>query len=174
MNRGRDEPRFPVDKVSSAAREIERVLDGFEAGPEDLSLTQGAAGGDLLFAEACLARGVRLQLLVPFLEPEFVERSVLSSVDGPTWGERWLALPRTPDSHRYMPEELGPTSADDDEFERCNRWLLFTALAYGAEKLRFICLWDGGEGEGRGGTRHMIDEVRKRKGKVEWIDSRKL
>ena len=34
-------------------------------GPDDLALTQGAAGGDLLFAEACLARAVPLRLLLP-------------------------------------------------------------------------------------------------------------
>ena len=41
-------------------------------GPEDLAFCQAAAGGDLLFVEACQQRGVRCQVLLPFPEPEFI------------------------------------------------------------------------------------------------------
>ena len=34
---------------------------------------------DLLFLEACQQRGVRCQILLPFPEPEFIERSILPS-----------------------------------------------------------------------------------------------
>jgi hypothetical protein len=44
-----------------------------------------------------------------------------------------------------MPNELGPSILDP--FERCNLWLLYTALAYEPEKVRFVCLWNGGGGE---------------------------
>ena len=40
-------------------------------------------------------------------------------------------------------------------YERCNLWLLYTALACGFDKVRFICLWNGSEGDGTGGTAHM-------------------
>jgi len=59
----RAQPRFPATRVDAAARRIGAALDEIGAGPEDLALTQGAAGGDLLFAEACLARGVPLRTL---------------------------------------------------------------------------------------------------------------
>ena len=52
-------PRFPATRVDAAAHRIAAVLDEIGAGPEDLALTQGAAGGDLLFAEACLAAPCR-------------------------------------------------------------------------------------------------------------------
>lgn len=53
----RKTPRFPADKESIAATKIGEALDKLGAGPGDLALTQGACGGDLLFTEACLARG---------------------------------------------------------------------------------------------------------------------
>jgi hypothetical protein len=59
-------------------------------------------------------------------------------------------------------------------FERCNLWLLYTALAWGVDKVRFICLWNGGGGDGPGGTAHMYNEVKRRTGRVSWLDTRKL
>ena len=69
---------------------------------------------------------------------------------------------------------LGALAADDDPFARANRWLLETALGFGAERLRCICLWNGGGGDGPGGTRHLVDAVRSSGGEVEWIDTREL
>ena len=59
-------------------------------------------------------------------------------------------------------------------FERCNLWLLYSALAYGPERVRLICLWNGGGGDGPGGTAHMVAEVERRAGRVDWIDTRTL
>src|SRR5690606_21992090 len=79
----RDKPRFPAAKEAVAARKIAETLGRLDAGPEDLALTQGSCGGDILFAEACLKRGVRLTLLQPFDEAQFIEKSVLPG------GESW-------------------------------------------------------------------------------------
>ena len=172
---GRAVPRFPESKLAQATDALQRVLDTLGAGEGDLLLTQGAAGGDLLCAEACRARGLRVQLLLPLEEPEFIERSVLPSAGGEEWRRRYfelkaaLALPP-----RLMPDELGPLPPGANAFERCNLWLLYTALAYGPEKVRFVCLWDGGGGDGPGGTAHMYNEVKRRTGRVNWIDTRKL
>ena len=65
---------FPAE---AAARRIAIELERLDAGAGDLALTQGAAGGDLLFAEACIARGVPVRLLLPLPEREFIERSML-------------------------------------------------------------------------------------------------
>ena len=73
-----------------------------------------------------------------------------------------------------MPDELGPAPRGVTVFERCNLWLLYTALPYGVDKVRFICLWDGKKGDGPGGTAHMYEEVKERTGQVIWIDSRKI
>jgi hypothetical protein len=39
---------------------------------------------------------------------------------------------------------------------------LESALRFGADKVDFVCLWDGGGGDGPGGTRHLMDAVRSR------------
>ncbi len=172
---GREAPRFPPALVAAAAARIDAALASVDAGPPDLALTQGAAGGDLLFAEACCARGVRVQLLLPLAEVEFIERSILPSQDGAGWLARFRALKlRLADPPLAAPDRLGPLRAGDDAFVRGNRWLLESALALGADRLRFICLWDGGGGDGPGGTRHMIDEVEARGGRVIRIDTRRL
>ncbi len=167
--------RFPAEKESIAAQNIAAALDQLGAGPEDLALAQGASGGDLLFLEACRQRNVRLQLLLPLPEPEFIQRSILPSVDGPKWRDRFYALKSDlKDEPRIMPDELGPLPKDMNPFERCNRWLLYTALSYGINNVRFLCLWDGGGGDGPGGTAHMYNEVKRRTGRVTWLDIRSM
>jgi hypothetical protein len=171
----RAHPRFPADKVGAAARHIAAELDVLDAGPADLAITQGAAGGDLLFAEACLARDVPVQLLLPLPEAEFIAQSMLPCVDGAAWRERYRAVKaRLTLPPLQADEALGPLPAGADPFERANRWLLDRALAHGAERLRFITLWDGAGGDGPGGTQHMVDEVRRRHGDLHWIDTRAL
>lgn len=164
-------PRFPAAKEAAAAQRIAIELERLAAGAADLALTQGAAGGDLLFAEACLARGVPVRLLLPLPEHEFIERSMLPCEDGQRWRARYLALKaQLHEAPQVADAVLGPLRPGEDAFERANRWLLDTALAFGATRLRFITLWDGGGGDGPGGTRHMVEAVRRAHGEVRWID----
>jgi tetratricopeptide (TPR) repeat protein len=170
----RPAPRFPADKEPIAARKIAEALDDLHAGADDLGLCQAAAGGDLLFLEACQQRGVRCQVLLPLPEPEFIARSIAPSTGGDRWRDRYFAVKqRLTTPVRVMPDELGPLPAGVDAFERCNLWLLYTTLAWGVEKTRFVCLWNGGGGDGPGGTEHMFNEVKERTGQVTWIDTRK-
>jgi tetratricopeptide (TPR) repeat protein len=173
----RKTPRFPAVAEPLAAKAIAEALDRLHAGPDDLALSQAAAGGDLLFLEACRQRGVRCQVLLPFAEPEFVERSVLPSTDGARWCDRFYAATATDHAQttvRVMPEELGSLPGGVDPFERANLWLLYSALALGVTKVRFIALWNGGGGDGPGGTSQMVSEVKRLTGRVEWLDTREL
>lgn len=172
---GRNPPRFPPAMEAAAAARLAQALDTAGAGAGDLALCQAAAGSDLLFLEACVARGVRCQVLLPFPEPQFIEQSVLHSQNGERWRERYFALKeKLVDRPRIMPAELGPLPAGINAFERCNLWLLYTALSYCVDKVRFFCVWDGGGGDGPGGTAHMYGEVKRRTGRVAWIDTRQL
>jgi hypothetical protein len=172
----RPTPRFPPAKEPIAAQMIAEVLDQLGAGPEDLALTQGACGGDLLFTEACQRRGVTVHWLLPYREPEFMQNSVLRA--GPAWRDRYLnSKAKLTAPPRSAPDELGepPRKAGENyPYERCNLWLLYTALAWGVEKVRFVCLWNGDGGDGPGGTAHMYNEVKRRTGQVHWIDSRQF
>ncbi len=165
-------PRFPAAKEPVAAQRIAEVLQKLGAGPDDLALTQGACGGDLLFTEACQRHGVKMQWLQPFDEPTFIQKSVVCH--GETWRDRYLTAKAKVTSIRSAPESLGPPPKGVDPYERCNLWLLYTALSYGISKVQFVCLWDGSGGDGRGGTAHMYQEVNRRTGQVTWIDSRTL
>ena len=168
-------PRFPATRVDAAARRIGAALDEIGAGSEDLALTQGAAGGDLLFAEACLARGVPLRLLLPLTQREFAAASLLPVVDGAAWHARFRAVvDRLDEPPREAPLVLGPLAPGEDAFARANLWLLDSALAFGRDSLICICLWDGGGGDGPGGTRHLVDAVRAAGGRVVRIDASAL
>ncbi len=175
----RPAPRFPPAAEPAAARGIAAALDALGAGADDLGLCEGSCGGDILFAEALLARGGALELLLPFDAATFLRTSVAfpkpPAATPDRWAARFDALRKHPAVRvREMPRELGPTPPGVDPFERCNAWLLDRALALGAPGLRFLCLWDGSAGDGPGGTRRMIDEVRRRGGRVEVLDTAAL
>jgi len=170
---GRASPRFPIEKVSLATQTINHRLTKLHAGANDLAITQGANGGDILFAEACIEHNMQLQFLQPFCESEFIQNSV--SPGGEDWQNRYQAIrQQTPSLPLAAPEQLGPLPNNMNAYERCNLWLLNTALSYGTDKLIFICLWDGGDGNGPGGTAHMVEEVKKQQGQIEWLNPNKL
>ena len=171
-------PRFPNEDthIGIARQAIGAALTRMGAGPADLALTQGACGGDLLFTEACLELGVKVQWLQPLAEPDFIQHSVVRG--GESWRARYLSVKsRVIQPIRAAPDALGPVPprADSgDIYERCNRWLLYTAISYGTQKTNFICLWDGNPGDGKGGTKHMLDEVTRRTGNIEILNTKAL
>lgn len=169
----RPEPRFPPDKEPIAARALAAKLAELNAGPEDIAICGAACGGDLLFAEACLARGMRVELRLAFDEPTFIKRSVAFA--GDHWIERFFKVKGEPKTAvLLMPEELGPAPKGVNPFSRTNLWLLNTALAWGPDKVRFICLWNRKGGDGPGGTEHMHDTVQHYSGRVYVLDTTKL
>ena len=168
---GREKPRFPPDKEPVAARAIASALADLDVGAGDLSICGGACGGDLLFAEAALARGARLELYIPFEEPTFLEKSV--DFAGGDWRARFFAA-KARGVLFVAPRELGPPQEGEDPYERNNRWMMDAALRFGADKVDFVCLWNGEGGDGPGGTKHMMEEVRQRGGRAQWLDTTKL
>ena len=168
---GRAKPRFAPDKEPIAARAIASALADLDVGPRDLCICGGACGGDLLFAEAALARGSRLELYIPFEEPTFLEKSV--DFADSDWRARFFAVKARGVLH-VAPRELGPPREGEDPYERNNRWMLDAAVRLGADKVDFVCLWNGEGGDGPGGTRHMMEEVRQLGGRTRWLDTTKL
>jgi len=165
---GRLDERFPMRCARKAADRIDDALVGIKAGAADLAITQGSAGGDILFVESCLAHNVPVQLLQPLPEGEFVERSIARMTDGAGWKRRYLAA---------RPSLAGPPTsmphAPGNVFERCNHWMLATARASGAPTIELMCLWNGAPGN-PGGTAHMADLFREAQCAITWIDTRDL
>jgi hypothetical protein len=69
---------------------------------------------------------------------------------------------------------MGSAPAGIDPYSRNNLWQLYSALAWGDERLRFVCLWDGQGEDGPGGTRHMFEAARSRAGDVYHLNTTKL
>ncbi len=168
---GRTPPRFPAQQEAVAAQAIAAKLDELGAGPGDLALCGGACGGDTLFAEACLTRGLHIQLHIQYDEPAFLTASVAFA--GPQWVERYDRL-KAHATLLIQPDELGPVPDGIDPYERNNLWQLYTALSCGPERVRFIGLWDGQGGIGAGGTQHMVETVRKYSGLAYVLDTTTL
>ena len=168
---GRERPRFPPDKEPFAAGAIILALADIDVGPLDLAICGGACGGDLLFAEAALARSARLELYIPFDQTAFLTKSV--DFAGGDWRARFFAARARATLH-VLPSERGPTPAGEDAYERNNLWMLEAASRFGPDKLDFICLWNGERGDGPGGAQHMMEEVQKAGGRACWLDTRQL
>jgi hypothetical protein len=93
---GRAKPeRFPASKADAAGTALSTQLDAMGAGADDVGLCGGACGGDILFAEACLARGMRLHVFIPESEPKFLQNSV--NFAGQDWQERFFAMSHRPE-----------------------------------------------------------------------------
>jgi hypothetical protein len=167
---GRQTPRFPPDKEPIARDAIIDALTRVGAADGDLAICGGACGGDLLFAEACLARGLRLEIYIPFEPSSFLAKSV--DFAGAHWHDRFVAA-TSQATLSVMPEQPGP-SADQNPYERNNLWMLDRATRFGAEKLAFICLWNGDNGDGPGGTASLLQQVKRTTGRIDWLNTTTL
>ena len=174
----RSPPRFPPECEPKVAGEIDAKLSELGAGPGDVGITQGACGGDLLFAEAMLRLGAALELHLPLAEETFLRESVeftkASSTIVDRWRDRFLVVRHHPSVQTTIMSARHLQGEPDNVYERCNLWMLERALSFGADKVRFICVWNGQGGDGPGGTAHMLSAVQKSGGAQYWIDTRTL
>jgi hypothetical protein len=103
----------------------------------------------------------------------FLKKSVTFA--GERWRERFDEIKGHDNTTLYIAlTELGATPKDVNPYERNNLWQLYTALAWGAEKIRFVCLWNRKGGDGAGGTQHMFQAVEQRSGHSYVIDTNEL
>ena len=140
--------RFPASQEASVAKQIAERLEkhrvGFGYGPL-------ASGGDILFAEALLARGAELQVVLPFAQDEFIEISVAPA--GPQWVERFESC---------LQRAAGVTYATEDRYLG-HDWVFaygsFVTMGLAVLRARFLdadilqmAVWDGIETTGMAGT----------------------
>jgi tetratricopeptide (TPR) repeat protein len=171
---GRPEPRFPAAMEPEVQNRIEQALVKLGADTDDIAILPGAAcGGDIIFIEACLKHNMKVDILLPFTEPEFIRESI--SFAGDEWVTRFYTVRNHPHvTIRLQADHVGPLPFGDNPFERNNRWALYSALIYGIERIRLVALWDGKGGDGPGGTGHMVSEVRRLGGIAEHLDITKF
>jgi hypothetical protein len=167
----RKTPRFPPDKESVAAAAIEETLLGLAPNVATVQFAVGHAAGICCLPKPAWRLTWRLS-------------STFRSMNRPSWPTRSIsptpigtdAILRPNQERRLhvMPDELGPLPAGENPYERINRWMLQSAARFGGEKIAFIALWNGEGGDGPGGTKHFMDEARRKTERIYWLDTRKL
>jgi hypothetical protein len=154
---GRMPPRFPASAEEPVRLAMERILADRDIGQKDLAITSGARGADIIGAELCLARGAAVWLLLPLLEPEFLERSV--RLPDSDWVERFHALTRRC-IVRYQQDELGPAPPGQNPFARNNTWCLDQGrAAVGDERLFGLVVWDECPANREGGAADFVAQA---------------
>jgi hypothetical protein len=169
---------FPKEKETQVRAEIAKRLDKFNANENDRAFTAGlSAGSEIIFAELCAERGVRVDAHFALPDTAYIREFV--SPGGDEWVERFYKIRNHPlvDEY-YQHENLGQPKEGDDLYERNNRWALYSSLRRGIDKVRLIVLWDG-KGTKRADldarlVKHMVDLMREIGGQVEHINSAKF
>ena len=159
----RDRPRFSKTDVPQVDNAIGAAVTDV-SDPDAQGFSGAACGGDLLFCRAWLATGRHLTVYLPReLEP-FLDESVRFA--GPTWERLFDDVVSAP-ATTFMGPEPGMSELDDPHTANNLRML---AAAVNDPPVAGIFLWDGQGGDGPGGTRHMVNEVRRVGGDVTIIE----
>ncbi|MBT7072099.1 MAG: hypothetical protein HN560_00340 [Anaerolineae bacterium] len=169
---------FPSGKEEKVRNAISDILDKYNADDNDLAFTAGlSAGTELIFAELCAERGIKVEAHLPLADAQYVRDFV--SPAGGTWVERFYKVRNH--SHvdeKYQSEHLGPAKPGVDLYERNNRWALYSSLLMGVDKVRLIAFWNGkttlNEDLDAHLVKYMVDLMRDMGGIVEQINPEKL
>lgn len=140
--------RFPAAQEAEVAQAIAALLEHRQVGFGYGAL---AAGADILFAEALLARGAELHVVLPFMREEFVEVSVAPA--GARWRQRFEACLSQARSVTYATSDsyLG----HDALFAYGSFVMMGLAILRGRfldAEVRQAAVWDGEETTGMAGT----------------------
>lgn len=137
----RVQPRFPVALEEKARSGIAATLDRWGLGPGDIGICGGARGGDILFAELCLERGVAVRLEIALPHEAFLAASVRVDGDQRAWERRYRELIDHPAvtvevAARFDPEEIDPFAAANQ------RMIAIARELAGDDGFRVLVLWD--------------------------------
>jgi hypothetical protein len=149
---GRSQARFPAALVGAARKAIEACVDCQTRGREKNDVAGYASlarGGDILFHEICRERDFRTVIVLPFPPAQFL-RSSVEGAEG-DWPRRFENLwNETPPSCHHVLD----LPQSDEAYGICNQRILDLAREGGDVQL--IALWDGGDGDGPGGTADLV------------------
>jgi tetratricopeptide (TPR) repeat protein len=175
---GKSEDQFPPEKEEQLRLAIDAVLDKYGAEPGDLAVTTGMdAGSEMIFVECCTERDLSVQAY--FAESESAYLRDFVNPGGDEWVDRFFKMRNHPRvDEYYQPDCVGLPKEGDNQYERNNRWALYSALAYGIDNVRLIAVWDG-KNEPSADldsrlVRHMVELMRDAGGRIEQIHPHKL
>jgi class 3 adenylate cyclase/tetratricopeptide (TPR) repeat protein len=168
---GRLTPRFPNYLAPKVYEQIADTLKRLDAG---IGAASAACGSDILFLEAMLKRGGEINIILPFIKEEFIKTSV-SLVPGTDWGSRFEAV--LEQATQVIVASENRASGNAMVYEYAN--LLLDGLAILRAKMLDtelipLVVWDGGAGDGPGGTSSLIQHWRSHGLEPEIIDITRL
>jgi hypothetical protein len=176
---GRSQPRFPAEKVPVARQKITEAIKAEQeiSGGIAYGVAGCASGGDILFHQACEAKGISTRIFLALPRNDYVRESVAPA--GPQWVEDFnrlvnsrpvRVLCESTDLPRWLQEK-----PDYNIWQRNNLWNLHNALAAaGGENVTLIALWNGASGDGPGGTADMVQKAQERGAKTVILDTKKI
>ncbi len=175
----RPEPRFPASMVEVAKQKIAETIASEQqiAGGILFGVAGCASGGDILFHQVCEAMNISTRIFLALPKDLYVRESVATA--GPEWVEQFHRLVRTHSvrvlhESKELPRWL-QEKPDYNIWQRNNLWNLHNALAaVGGENVTLIALWNGGGGDGPGGTADMVHEARERGAKTIILDTKEI
>lgn len=148
----RPEMRFPSRLAKQVREEIDHCLDEIDA---RVGYCSAAAGADILFIEAMLARNAEVNIILPFSKNDFLNTSV--SYAGKGWVRRFHKALNGATSVKYVTKEgfLG----DEVLFDFTGH----ISSGYGYLKARtlesapcLLAVWDGKKNNRKGGTGDIV------------------
>jgi hypothetical protein len=157
---GRSTPRFPAEHVQQVDAALRTAVD--ETSDPGAEASAGAAcGADLLFCRAWLHSGRRLTVFLPREIEAFLDESVRFA--GADWEELFHQVVAHPATTVIGPE---PGMDELEDPHTLNNLRILERARRGEPPIRGIFVWDGGGGDGPGGTGNMVIEVRQSGGEV--------
>ena len=154
---GRPQPRSPNYLAPQVYQRIADTLARLDA---RIGVASAACGSDILFLEAMLQREGEINVILPHVKEEFIQTSV-SVVPGTDWGPRFEAVIQRAAEVIIAGENRA--FGNPMVYEYAN--LLLDGLAILRAKMLDtqlipLVVWDGGAGDGPGGTSGMVQHWR--------------
>jgi tetratricopeptide (TPR) repeat protein len=174
---GKDKKTFPADKENEIRHDIAKKLESFGLIPDDRAFLAGlSAGSEIIFAEICIEKGLKVRAYLPLAESAYIRQFV--SPGGDAWVDRFYKVRNHPLVEEfYQSENVGAPKPGDDPYERNNRWALYSSLGRGIDRLRLIALWNtqGDKPKDRDArlVQNMIELARELGGSIEQISTAK-
>lgn len=183
----RSAPRFPADREPIARAKIKETLEAELAGwkGQTLGIAGAASGGDILFHEVCAELRIRTDVYLALPVNAYINESVAPA--GGNWVARFRSLmAKQEEQAQRAKQELRPPLAESKKmpiwlqakdgygiWQRNNLWMLHHALHRGGDHTTLIALWDGGGGDGPGGTKDMVTQASELGARTIIIDTRR-
>lgn len=165
----RREPRFPPSYEQRVKELLRERLKKLDAG---FGYASAASGSDILFLETLLELGGEIHIVLPYNKDQFLEDSVMDDYNK-GWKERYeLILRKAAQVVTASEQKLGEGGMS---YKYANLMLLGLAGIRAEQldtELRPLAVWDGGPGDGDGGTADAIAHWRGNELPIEIVDLR--